>query len=95
MADELTDLYSLGMLLYELLAGALPFAEEKDRSRRLTRLCKEPNPPLRVRGAATGSAPGVQQLIDRSVAKEREHRFQSAAEMRSAMVQVASAQGEG
>ena len=95
MADELTDLYSLGILLYELLAGALPFAEEKDHRPRLTSLLKEPIPPLRVRGAVADVAPGVQRLIDKSVARERECRFQSAAEMRSAVVQLASALEQG
>jgi len=79
-ATPQTDLYSLGLVLYELIAGRLPFADAAmtDLARRV---CDEDPPPLRE------VAPWVPRLlaaiIDRCIARDPAHRPPSAAALGS------------
>ncbi|HJZ86905.1 MAG TPA: protein kinase, partial [Polyangia bacterium] len=77
--DPRSDLYSLGVVLYELAAGRRPFAEKSVEQMTRAHLWAEPPPlprelPLDVRRA-----------IMRLLAKDPEARFQSAAEAQEAL----------
>src|SRR5262249_21115138 len=75
--DHRTDICSLGAVLYEMLTGRPPF----DGGTVLAVLRKiedeEPAPP--------GISPRVDALVARAMAKDRDRRFQSAAEMADAI----------
>lgn len=75
--DSRADLYSLGVMLYEALAGEIP-----DRAEPLRRLTS-PFPPLHT--AATGAPWAVCAVIDRLVAPEPDRRFDSAFEVLAAL----------
>jgi serine/threonine protein kinase len=49
--DERSDLYSLGVILYEILCGALPFAEDDPRMTLVRMLTESPRPPSEINPA--------------------------------------------
>ncbi len=81
--DPRIDLYSLGVVLYEMLAGRRPF--DAPTFRELARkVRKEPPPPLH---AIRSDIPrGLEGVIERALAKERADRWRSAEEFASALV---------
>ncbi len=80
--DERSDLYSAGVVLYRLLAGALPF--ESDTSiGMLQRQIAEPPVPLRAH--CEGLPDWCQSIVDRALAKSPADRFQTAQDFRTAL----------
>jgi serine/threonine protein kinase len=80
--DGRTDLYSLGVVLFELIAGRPAFEADSDYSVMMRQLHDEPPPP-------SSFVPGVPASIDwviaRAVAKTPDERFASAAAFRDAL----------
>lgn len=69
--DHRSDIYSLGVVLYEMIAGRIPF--EGDTS--WTVIFKHINEPP---PAIAGIQPAVQRVIDRALAKKPDDRYQTA-----------------
>ncbi len=79
-----TDLYNVGLILYELVAGAPPFGDEKGLSV-MSRHVHEEIPPWTVRDGL--SVPdGLEAIVGKALAKEPSLRWSSAAEMRAALM---------
>ncbi len=72
--DYRTDIYSLGIVLYEMLGGRAPFDGESTMTV-LYKQINEPPPPIR------GISAKEQAVIDRALAKNPDDRYQSCAEM--------------
>ncbi len=76
--DGRTDVYSLGVTLYQMLTGTIPFRTENMSA--LARRLTEDAPPLSGRRADVH--PELERIVHRSLARNREERYASAAEMR-------------
>ncbi|MEN8244086.1 MAG: protein kinase [Thermodesulfobacteriota bacterium] len=76
--DLRSDIYSLGMVLYELLTGNLPFKRSTHLAIVKKRLTADPTPP---RHYDPDIAPQIQEIILKSLEKNPAHRYQSAAEL--------------
>ena len=72
--DGRSDLYSLGIVFYEILTGTVPFKADSTLSVALKQV-GEPLPPLPAEHAA------YQEFLDCLTAKDREERFASGAEV--------------
>ncbi len=81
--DPRTDLYSLGIVLYRAIAGRFPFNASDDTSLLLA-ILNDPALPLAVVAPLVDSRFGA--AIDRSVRRAPNERFQSAREMREALM---------
>jgi serine/threonine protein kinase len=81
--DGRSDLYSIGVLLFEMLTGTKPFDGELDEVLRAH--FSAPVPSLGERLPALSSRTDIDALIRKALAKQREDRFADAAAMLSAL----------
>jgi serine/threonine protein kinase len=80
--DGRSDLYSLGLVLYECLAGRVPFLGESDADTALARLQREPTDLARLRPSLS---PQLVKIIHKLLSRNPEHRFASGYETKVAL----------
>ncbi|MFN2187541.1 MAG: serine/threonine protein kinase, partial [Candidatus Promineifilaceae bacterium] len=80
--DERTDIYSLGVMLYEMAAGKPPFQADSA----LTLMMMHINDPVpNLQNMRRDVPASLVQVIERALVKDRNHRYQTAAEFAAAL----------
>lgn len=83
--DGRADLYAIGIIMYEMLAGRVPFDGAKN-SEIYRKHCEDPLPPLRPDYGMGTIPPALMGVIKRALAKKADERYQTASELRAAIL---------
>ena len=81
-ATVLSDLYSVGVVLYEMLTGAVPFEVETSVAIALQHVQARPKP---VRELALNVSPAIEAVVMKALEKEPAQRYHTALEMAQAL----------
>ncbi len=85
--DHRTDIYSLGVTLYEILCGRRPF-QARNRDQVIRSICNDE--PVRPRSIDRHIPPDLETICLRAIAKEPKRRFATAHEMAEELRRVAA-----
>jgi serine/threonine-protein kinase len=88
--DARTDVFALGVVLYQCLSGGLPFDAPNVHALTVRVLSGEPTP---IETLRTGLPPGLVQVVRGALAPERERRIASARELATSLNEWRPARG--
>ncbi len=83
--DRRSDIYALGIILYEVLAGKLPFNPETDTPASILYKHVHEDP-----AAVPNVSPAIQRVVEKALAKDRDARYQQAGQL-AADLKIATA----
>src|SRR5205807_10545189 len=84
--DQTSDLYSVGVVLYELLTGTVPFSGDTPVEIAMKHLSAAPEPPSAHRAEIPRD---LDYVVLRALAKDQSERYQSAEEMDNDLARAA------
>ncbi|MFD3736999.1 protein kinase [Streptomyces sp. NPDC058629] len=90
--DARSDLYSVGIMLFQLLTGRIPFDADSPLAIAYAHVQEEPVAPSTINRSVT---PAMDALVARALKKNPNERFPSAAAMRDEIARVLNASGGG
>ncbi|HEX2148889.1 MAG TPA: Stk1 family PASTA domain-containing Ser/Thr kinase [Actinomycetota bacterium] len=76
--DARSDIYSVGIVLYEMLTGVVPFKGESPVAVAYKHVTKDPTPP---RALAEDIPPALEAVVMKAISKNPDNRYQTALEM--------------
>jgi serine/threonine protein kinase len=85
--DARTDIYALGIIMYEMITGKVPF----DRPNSVNILMAHVNedaPPMRQMNPSINLSPAIEETVGRAMAKDPDQRFRSMDEVLAALKRV-------
>ncbi|MBV9949364.1 MAG: protein kinase [Myxococcales bacterium] len=82
--DARSDVYALGIMMYEMLTGKVPFDRPNSVNILMAHVTEEP-PALRAMNPAISVSAWLEETVGRCLAKDPAHRFQSMDELLSAL----------
>ena len=89
--DVRTDVYALGVALFEALTGTVPFPHETSASRLLAKIQE---PPPMVTQVASGIPSGFDAVVAKALARDPEERYATAGELGRAAMEAAGGASE-
>ncbi len=89
-ATPASDLYSLGVLIYQMLTGSVPFTGDSPVAVAVRHLAEDVPPPS---ASVPGVPPGLDRVVAMATAKSPEERYASADEMGAALREALHAPG--
>ena len=78
LTDEKADIYSVGVMLYEMVTGRLPFEADNAVSVAIMQLQADPKPPREINPSLPE---GLEEMTMKAMQKDPSQRYQSASEM--------------
>src|SRR5215510_11325228 len=81
--DARTDIYSLGLMVYEMLTGLLPFTGRTQQEMMIARLRSEPTPLRRMR-PDLGFSEAIEKVLNKAMERNADDRYQTAPEFAQA-----------
>ena len=83
--DQVSDIYSLGIILYEMLTGRVPFEGDSPFTIGIKHKSEIPGPPIKINPRISDD---LNRLILKCLEKDKEKRYQSAAEVRAELESI-------
>src|SRR5689334_21088434 len=92
--DGRTDIYSLGLMTYEMLTGKLPFQGRTQQEMMIARLKSDPTP-LRKMRPELDLPESVEKVLNKAMQRSPDDRYQTAVEFAEALTSAASGGAPG
>jgi eukaryotic-like serine/threonine-protein kinase len=83
-ADQRSDIFALGAMLYEMLSGRRPF-EGRSHASLMAAILEQDPPPLARAAPSSGVPPAVERIIGKCLEKDPDARWQSAGDLADAL----------